>query len=127
MPKVLIVDDESSIRELFKFVFEDEGYEVEMANNGQEALDALQAGTPDFMVLDVSMPVMTGKEFVLELGKRALRDPRLNAIPFVVMTGENFLDPELNKVFGSAKGFVCYFPKMTPPEQILQKAKEILG
>lgn len=124
--KALIIDDESSIRDLFRFVFEDAGIEVGVAANGQEALDVLQAEIPDFMVLDVSMPVMTGKEFVLELNKRALRDPRLNGIPFVVMTGENFMDPELNKVFSSAKGFICYFPKMTPPEQVLAKAQEVL-
>lgn len=126
MAKILIVDDEPAIRELFKYVFEDAGHEVALANNGREALDALQGGAPDFMVLDVAMPEMTGTEMIEELGRRAAGDPRLNNIPFVVMTGENFMESELNKVFARAAGFVCFFPKMIPPERLLEKAEEIL-
>ncbi|MCM2268410.1 MAG: response regulator [Elusimicrobiales bacterium] len=126
MAKILIVDDESSIRELFRYVFEDAGHQVSLAGNGREALAAVQAERPDFMVLDVSMPVMTGKEFVAELGKLAARDPRYKGIPFVVMTGENFMEPELNRAFSTVKGFVCYFAKMTPPEAVLEKAAEAM-
>ena len=126
MAAILVIDDENSICQLFKYVFEDAGYTVGLAANGLEALEALRRGYPDFMILDVAMPVMSGKEFMVELNKRALSDPRLDSIPFVVMTGENFMEPELNKVFSSAKGFVCYFPKMTPPEEVLAKAREIL-
>ena len=97
-----------------------------LANNGREALDALQGGTADFMVLDVAMPEMTGTEMITELGRRAARDPRLNNIPFVVMTGENFMETELNKVFARAPGFICFFPKMIPPERVLEKAEEII-
>ena len=125
MAKILIVDDEPAIRELFKYVFEDAGHEVALANNGLEALDA-QGGVPDFMVLDVSMPEMTGTQMVAELGRRAARDPRLNNIPFVVMTGENFMEAELNKVFARAGGFICFFPKMISPEKVVAKAEEVL-
>lgn len=127
MAKILIIDDEPTILELFRFVFEDAGHEVLLARNGQEALALLRELTPDFMVLDVSMPVMSGKEFILELNKRTLREARLGRIPFVVMTGENFMDLELNRVFASARGFVCYFPKMTIPEIVLNKAEEVLS
>lgn len=127
MAKILIVDDEPTILELYKYIFEDAGYEVALAKNGRQALEILQKTIPDFIVLDVSMPEMSGKEFVIELNRLAVRDPRLGAIPFVVMTGENFMDVELNKVFGLAGGFVCYFPKMTPPEIVLKKALEVLG
>jgi len=126
MAKILIVDDENSIRELFTYIFEDAGHEVVQACNGRVALEILQSAIPDFMVLDVSMPEMTGTEFVAELKKRAVRNPALNEIPFVVMTGENFMESELNKVFASARGFICYFPKMTPPEQVLEKAEATL-
>jgi len=125
MAKILIVDDEPAIRELFKYVFEDSGHEVATANNGLEALDALQNGAPDFMVLDISMPEMSGTEMITELGRRAARDPRLGNIPYVVMTGENFMESELNSVFAAASGFVCFFPKMTPPERVLEKALEV--
>lgn len=127
MAKILIVDDENSIRELFRFIFEDAGHAALLAGNGREALAVLQEVIPDFIVLDVSMPEMSGTEFIMELKRRAARTPGLDDIPFVVMTGENFMDIELNKIFASARGFVCYFPKMTPPEQVLEKAEEVLG
>lgn len=127
MAKILIVDDEPAIRELFKYVFEDAGHVVTLANNGREALDALQGGAQDFMVLDVSMPEMTGTEMIAELCRRAVREPRLGNIPFVVMTGENFMESELNRIFSGAGSFVCFFPKMIPPERVLEKAEEILG
>jgi two-component system chemotaxis response regulator CheY len=127
MAKILIVDDEPSIRELYNFIFSDAGHEVLQAENGQAALETLQEHTPDFMVVDVSMPVMTGKEFITELWRRARTDGRLSKIPFCVMTGENFMEAELNSAFATMPGFVCYFPKMVVPEQVLAKAEEELA
>lgn len=128
MRKVLIVDDEPSIVQLFRFIFEDAGYDVVTAQNGRDGLDVLSAsGRVDFIILDVSMPVMDGREFILELGRRAARDASLAGIPFVVMTGENFMETGLNYAFASSPGFVCFFPKMTPPEIVLARAEEALG
>lgn len=126
MPKVLVIDDDPTILELFRFVFEDAEYEVTLAKNGREALNALEVSIPDFMVLDITMPEMSGREFAIELKRQSARDPRLGNIPFVVMTGENFMDVDLNNVFTSTPGFICFFPKMTPPDRVLEKATEIL-
>ena len=126
MAKVLIIDDDPTILELFRFVFEDAEHEVTLAKNGREALNALEVCIPDFTVLDISMPEMSGREFAIELKRQAARDPRLGNIPFVVMTGENFMDVELNKVFTSTPGFVCFFPKMTPPDRVLEKAMTVI-
>lgn len=126
MAKVLIVDDEPAIGQLFKYVFEDAGHEVALAANGREALASVAADLPAFIVLDVAMPEMSGKEFAMEFKRRAAADPRLRTVRFVVMTGENFMDAGLNSVFSSTPGFVCYFPKMIPPEKVLEKAEEVL-
>jgi two-component system alkaline phosphatase synthesis response regulator PhoP len=128
MRRVLVVDDEPSILQLFRYVFEDAGYEVLTAQNGREGLDALAAaGQVDLVILDVAMPVMDGREFITELGRRAAGNASLAKIPFVVMTGENFMDTRLNRTFALVPGFVCFFPKMTPPEIVLEKAREVLG
>lgn len=62
MKKILIVDDEESIRFLYQEELEEEGYIVECAKNGEEALEKLSAFQPDLISLDIKMPVMDGIE-----------------------------------------------------------------
>ncbi|MGD0917790.1 MAG: response regulator [Thermodesulfobacteriota bacterium] len=62
MKKILIVDDEDSIRLLYKEELEEEGFAVELAKNGREALEKLPLFRPDLITLDVKMPVMDGIE-----------------------------------------------------------------
>lgn len=57
---VLVVDDEENIRLLFKEELEDEGYTVEIANNGVEALEKLKNANYDIVVMDIKMPGMDG-------------------------------------------------------------------
>jgi CheY-like chemotaxis protein len=87
--KILLVDDDEDLRVIFQSILGSEGYIVETANNGQEALDQLRASTtlPALIILDIIMPVMDGLQFRQE---QAL-DPRLANIPVVVSTaGGNF-------------------------------------
>lgn len=62
MKKILVVDDEESIRFLYKEELEEEGYIVECAKNGEEALEKLTVFKPDLISLDIKMPVMDGIE-----------------------------------------------------------------
>jgi CheY-like chemotaxis protein len=62
MKKILVVDDEESIRILFKEELEEEGFFVEVASNGKEALEKLPEIRPDLVTLDIRMPVMDGIE-----------------------------------------------------------------
>lgn len=126
MATILVVDDDLTILTLFRFIFEDAGHKVTLAANGKLALDTLRDGVPDFMVLDVAMPVMSGQEFIREYMRLAEKDARLGNIPFIVMTASNCWDKEANEVFSSTPGFVCFFPKMTPPERVFEKAMEVL-
>jgi DNA-binding response OmpR family regulator len=60
MKKILVVDDEENIRFLYKEELEDEGFAVELARNGEEALEKFAAGHLDLMTLDIKMPGMGG-------------------------------------------------------------------
>ncbi len=62
MAKVLIVDDEENVRELYKAELIDEGYEVLLASNGKEAIQCIQKDVPDIVVMDIRMPEMDGIE-----------------------------------------------------------------
>jgi len=62
MKKILVVDDEESIRFLYKEELEEEGFIVELAQDGKEALEKLPLFKPDLITLDIKMPVMDGIE-----------------------------------------------------------------
>jgi two-component system, sensor histidine kinase and response regulator len=82
---VLVVDDEPDIRETLGDVLLDEGYSVELAANGQEALRRLpELSRPCAVILDIIMPVMSGTEVYAAMQA----DPRLNDIPVVVSTSD---------------------------------------
>jgi DNA-binding response OmpR family regulator len=67
MKKILIVDDEESIRFLYKEELEEEGYAVEVAKNGKDALDKIPLFQPDLITLDIKMPVMDGMEALKQI------------------------------------------------------------
>ena len=62
MKRIMIVDDEENIRFLYKEELEEDGFMVELAKNGQEALDKLSLFKPDLITLDIKMPGMDGIE-----------------------------------------------------------------
>jgi len=82
--KVLIVEDDQDVSDAVGESLEDAGYGVSIAANGAIAMDALQASNdlPCLILLDLMMPVMDGEHFLKEVKK----DPRLSAIPVVLLT-----------------------------------------
>jgi len=90
MKKVLVADDEPSIRKLYERELKKEGYEVLFATNGQEAIQRARADRPDLIVMDIRMPGMDG----IEAMSRILEEN--NSLPVVINTAyssykENFL------------------------------------
>jgi len=75
MKKILIVDDEESIRFLYKEELEEEGYIVECAGNGEEALEKLCVFKPDLISLDIKMPVMDGIEALKRIREKERQLP----------------------------------------------------
>lgn len=77
---VLVVDDTPQIRSLVSIILQSEGYRVTTAANGREALERITEETPDVVLLDLTMPVMSGWELQQVLRARGY------AIPVVFMT-----------------------------------------
>ena len=65
--RILLVDDEEAIQLLYREEFEDEGYLVESARNGEEALAKFQVQPPDLVILDINMPGMNGIEVLRQM------------------------------------------------------------
>lgn len=85
--RILVVDDDSGIREVLVECLESEGYDVADARNGAEGLERLRGHRPHVILVDLLMPVMNGRQFIAHL--RA--DAATQAIPVLLMTGSNEL------------------------------------
>lgn len=85
--RILVVDDDPSIRSLVAEVLEDEGFTVDLASNGAEALALLEGSLPSVIVTDLMMPVMDGWEFV----RTCRQDTGLSGVPIVVMSAAHGL------------------------------------
>jgi CheY-like chemotaxis protein len=90
--EVLIVEDDSPLREALSQVLSDEGYELLTARDGLEAVNCLKKGNrPDVILLDLSMPVVNGWEFRMF----QKRDPELARIPVVIITAGGYTREEV--------------------------------
>ena len=88
MKRVMIVDDHAPVIRVLKLGIEDAGFEVETASNGSECLVKLCDGVPDFLVTDIDMPRMTGKELCLAIEEQ-FPD---REFPIVVLTSRTELE-----------------------------------
>jgi two-component system chemotaxis response regulator CheY len=79
--RILVVDDDESIRQVVTLFLEDEGFDVRTVSNGQVALDIIDDYRPDIILLDLRMPVMDGFEFVQRY--RAGPGPHAPIVAFV--------------------------------------------
>ncbi|MFH0812741.1 MAG: response regulator [Pseudomonadota bacterium] len=70
MKKILVADDEESIRILYQEELEKEGYAVNLAANGREALELLDSYVPDLLILDIQMPGISGIEILQQVRSR---------------------------------------------------------
>lgn len=83
-PRVLIADDDPNIRHMLALALQKDGYQTAAACDGSEALEAMRAGRADLVLLDLTMPRVTGWEV---LAQRAAA-PELRGIPVIVITSE---------------------------------------
>jgi CheY-like chemotaxis protein len=116
---VLVVDDETNLRQLTADLLSCNGYEVVQACHGKEGIAQLREHSPDLVILDLNMPVMNGWQFRAE--QLRLPDGRLTAIPVLLLTGED----------GSRDQFATLRPvglikKPFDPEQLLHAIQSAL-
>jgi CheY-like chemotaxis protein len=108
---VLIVDDDADIRSILGQILQMQGYSVQTAANGREALEALSSGLPPrVIVLDLMMPVMSGWDF---RAQQRLR-PEVAAVPVIVLTGGGGLRRDVQELDAAA-----WFAKPVDLEKLL--------
>jgi putative two-component system response regulator len=99
---VLIVDDEEAGRQTLESILEGEGYQLVMAENGQQAIETAKAVLPDVILLDVMMPGMTG----FEVCERIRNDPSIAEIPIIVLTALDDRESLLTALKAGADDFI---------------------
>lgn len=116
---VMIVDDEADIRESIKTVMEQEGYNVEIAENGEQFLKKLEKSKPDLVLLDIMMPGMTTKD-ILERLKAKSNKVKIAFLTFVRLSGN-----EKRELLGMAN-VVDYITKPVDVDDLRKRVKKTL-
>jgi DNA-binding response OmpR family regulator len=117
--KILIADDEPSIVAAVEFLLRRNGYEVEVARNGEEALRLVETSHPDLVVLDVMMPVKSG----YEICKRIRERPDSQSIKIIMLSAKG-RDAEVSK--GLSIGADVYITKPFSTRELLARIDSLL-
>lgn len=117
---VLIVDDESSLRQLVRVNLEIDGMAVSEAVDGVQALEMVRKERPDLILLDIMMPGKDGIEVLEDLAA----DVSLREIPVILLTAKGALE-DLEK--GASLGAQGHITKPFDPEQMVRTVKAALG
>ena len=117
--KILTVDDSRTIRMIVKKAFEQYDCELFEAENGVEGLAVAAKVNPDLIVLDITMPVMTGIEMLGKLKE----EEGLRAIPVIMLTAESGKDNVINIVKMGVKDYIV---KPFKGEQLIERARQVL-
>ena len=117
--KILIADDEPYILRSLSFVLKKEGFDIETARNGEEALEKAQQFNPKILFLDVMMPKKDGYEVCIKLKS----NPETKNIYIIMLTAKGqIIDKEKGLITGADE----YITKPFSPREIVNKVKKII-
>jgi len=115
--RILVVDDDAAVRDSLARTLRFEGYQIDTARDGGEALDAVRAGEPDAVVLDVSMPVMDGLEACRRLRAAGV------VVPVLMLTARDSVG---DRVAGLDAGADDYLVKPFALQELLARLRALL-
>jgi two-component system alkaline phosphatase synthesis response regulator PhoP len=113
---ILVVDDERNIVELAKLYLQNEGYRVEVAGDGAEALEKIEALRPALVVLDLMLPEMDGWEVCRQVRASS-------STPIIMLTAR---DDDVDKIVGLELGADDYITKPFNPRELVARVKAVL-
>src|ERR1700720_1452461 len=116
MAKILLIDDDSGIRDVVRFALAREGFAVIEAEDGAQGLALAEREAPDLIVLDIMMPELDGTEVC-----RRLR--RSSRVPIIFLTSR---DEEIDRVLGLELGGDDYVSKPFSPRELVARVKAVL-
>ena len=117
--RILIVEDHPTMREAMRLVLGREGFDIDEASDGDQALAAVRKDPPDLVLLDMSIPGTAGPDVLAALKS----DPATSAVRVIVVTATG----EEGRAAAMAGGADHYFTKPFSPIALLQAVEEVLG
>jgi len=117
---ILIADDEPNIVISLEFLLEQGGYRVQVARDGQEALDAMAASRPDMVLLDVMLPRLSG----YDVCQRIRENPAWAGVKVLMLTARG---REVEVAKGMALGADAYITKPFSTRDLMQQIRSLLG
>jgi len=120
MAKILIVDDDAEIREFIKFALKKEGYELDDAGSGKEALKKILEFKPDLMLLDIMMPILDG----YSVCKILRDDPKYSPSPKIIILTAR--DSEWDRKLSELVEADSFVAKPFKPEDLISKIEKTL-
>ncbi len=121
MARILIIDDEDSLRTSLRRALERSGYQTLEASDGRAGLAKLKEGGVDLVITDIIMPGMEGIEFLIELRKAQ------SAVPVIAMTGGGVVDPYQYLQMAKGIGATRVLSKPFELPRFLKEVREVLG
>ena len=119
MSRILIVEDHPTMREAMRLVLEREGFDIDEAADGDQALVAVRERAPDLVLLDMSIPGASGPEVLAAVKE----DPATSHVRVIVVTATG----EEGRAAALASGADHYFTKPFSPIALLQAVEEVIG
>lgn len=116
MTQILVVEDEASFRDALEFMLRKEGYQVEVASDGVEALEQFDRHGPDLVLLDLMLPKLSGTEVCRTLRQRS-------KVPIIMLTAK---DGEIDKVVGLELGADDYVTKPFSSHELIARIRAVL-
>lgn len=120
MPRVLIVDDSETELAVFRRMLEKHGFEVLLAQDGDDGIRQAREEGPDLVLMDVVMPGMNG----FQATRRITRDPATAEIPVIMITTK---DQETDRIWGMRQGAADYLVKPVTENELVAKINAVLG
>lgn len=120
MTKIAIIEDNTVINQMYRMKFEVEGFDVQVASNGQDGVSLVKKFRPDIILLDLQMPEMNGNEVLAQIRKETWG----KKIPVIILTntGKEEAPKELDEL--GIEGYIVK-AEMTP-KQVVGRVKESL-
>lgn len=117
--KVLVIEDESSIHRALEYRFKRSGFEVVIAEDGEDGLNKAKQENPDLIILDLMLPKMTGERVCKEIRK----DENIAHTPIIMLTAK---DTDVDKVIGKVIGANSYMTKPFDLNDLLKEMHKLM-